>query len=206
MTPNNPKRKPKPLSQIARETADNQLRLEAGNIYGEIGERVAAKITGMTRTNTKGHDGLIIADRQEIKARPNLVGVEAGARNTYEKLYSLASAREAADYRKWLADGNARVQVKTRRLDPRYHLLDTRSGRPTDTYAPLVDLWIVILFAQDGDLVECRQATAQEWLDFVASNVGRGGAWNYKAAISHGEAIGTDRTAEARAAILSLTA
>ena len=60
---------------------------------------------------------------------------------------------------------------------------------------------MLIIFDLDGDIAMARELSLSEMVDHVASDVGRGGSWNYKAAISLNMTSGVDRTAVARQAL-----
>lgn len=87
-----------------------------------------------------------------------------------------------------------------RRWDPLEQLVDTRGGGPGTPFFPLVDFYVLIMFDLDGDILLARRLQLEEMVDYVASDVGRGGSWNYKVAISAAMTEGTDLTAPARAA------
>lgn len=117
-------------------------------------------------------------------------------------------ARDQRRYREWLSEPTQVGEVKTRQVDRRWHpleqLVDTRGGGPGTPFFPLVDFYVLIMFDLDGDILMARRLDLQEMVDYVASDVGRGGKWNYKAAISAAMTEGTDLTGPARAAIRHL--
>jgi hypothetical protein len=67
-----------------------------------------------------------------------------------------------------------------------------------------VDFYVLIMFDLDGDVLMARRLELTEMVDYVATDVGRGGRWNYKIAISSYMTAGTDLTAPARSAIRHL--
>jgi hypothetical protein len=62
------------------------------------------------------------------------------------------------------------------------------------------------MFDLDGDILMARRLELAEIVDYVASDVGRGGKWNYKVSISSFMTAGTDLTRSARSAIRRLPA
>jgi hypothetical protein len=67
-----------------------------------------------------------------------------------------------------------------------------------DARYPITDL--------DGDILMARKLELEQMVDYVASDVVRGGAWNYKIAISAAMTAGADLTEPARLAIRRLQA
>jgi len=108
-------------------------------------------------------------------------------------------------YQRWLTDPGRIGEVKARQVDRRFapleQLVDTPRGGPDTQFFPFVDFYVLILFGLDGDILMTRLLLLDEMVDYVASDVGRGGAWNYKVSISAFMTAGTDLTAAARDAI-----
>lgn len=124
----------------------------------------------------------------------------------YQDAAATWNDRVRGRYERWLADPARIGEVKARQVDRRYppldQLVDTRgSGRPDTPFFPFVDFYVLILFGLDGDVLMTRMLLLDEMVDYVASDVNRGGAWNYKVSISAYMTAGTDLTAAAQKAI-----
>lgn len=196
------------LLDITKMQASINASLNAGNAFGEVGERVAANITGSVRISGTGRDlRRASAPGQAPRATPEglLAGGVRGPHSTY--VPSLHE-RDQRRYAAWLASSDLIGEVKARQLDRRYptgtQLLDTRGGGPTAPFFPLVDFYVVVIFDLDGDIAMARHLTLAEMVDYVASNVGRGGGWNYKVAIGLWMTAGTDLTMQAQTGLRTL--
>ena len=118
--------------------------------------------------------------------------------------------RDQRRYLEWLSEPAQIGEVKARQVDRQYNpldqLVDTRGGGPGTPFFPLVDFYVLMMFDLDGDILMARRLQLEEVVDYVASDVGRGGTWNYKVSISAAMTAGTDLTAAARSAIRELPA
>lgn len=204
------------LADIAKRQADINRLIGAGNTFGEIGERVAAKVSGSTRISGTGND--LYRPAPAEWERPIPMGIAADATGfrvapTKEILEASDAPRTALALRRyeaWAFGPNQRGEVKTRQLDRRFsdtQLMDTRgSAGPLSSFTPLVDFYVFNIFDTSGDLRMCIEAPLAEVVEFVMSDVGRGGAWNYKVSIGLWMEIGVDKTDEALDTLRSLEA
>ena len=208
---------PPTLANIAKRQAEINKLIGAGNTFGEIGERVAAKVSGSTRISGTGND--LYRPAPAGWERPLPVGIAAGATGfrvapTKEILEASADPKAAARalkrYESWVSSPYQRGEVKTRQLDRRFsdtQLMDTRgSAGPLSSFTPLVDFYVFNIFDTSGDLRMCIEAPLAEVVEFVMSDVGRGGAWNYKVSIGLWMELGVDKTDEALDTLRSLEA
>lgn len=198
------------LLDIARAQAKINARLEAGSTFGEIGERIAAEITGSVRIKGTGRDLKAAVPGWRRAAEPVGLAAPGPVRTRYADVMGSWPARDQRRYREWLSEPAQIGEVKARHVDRRYNaleqLVDTRGGGPSTPFFPLVDFYVLIMFDLDGDILMARRLQLEEIVDYVASDVGRGGAWNYKVAISAAMTAGTNLTVPARSAIRELPA
>lgn len=193
------------LAKIAQRQAEIHALLGSGSVLGEIGERVAAEVCGGSRITGTGNDLMRIAPPEWNRPAPIGIAADTGrpeVRPTKEILEEKGLVRALTRYERWTGDrGQSRVQlgeVKCRQLDRRFgdynQLLDTRGGGPKTDFVPLVDFYVFIIFGKSGELLKCVEVPLEELIEYVKSDVGRGGAWNYKLAISLGMDLGIDNT------------
>lgn len=191
------------LAEIAKSQADINRRLGAGNTFGEIGERVAAKVTEATRITGTGNDLLRLAPAGWVRPTPLGIAAEAGGPRiapTKEILEASNLPSSLKRYDAWVLGQHQLGEVKTRQMDRRFtdsQLLDTRGGGPRTDFVPLVDFYVFVLFDIAGELRKCIEVPLGELVEYVKSDVGRGGAWNYKVSIGLWMEIGIDKTDEA---------
>ena len=196
------------LLDIAQAQAKINTKLRAGNTFGEIGERISAEITGSVRVRGTGRDLKAAIPGWTRRSEPVGLAAPGPVRTPYADVVDAWPERDKRRYREWLSEPAQVGEVKARQVDRRWppleQLVDTRGGGPGTPFFPLVDFYVLIMFDLDGDILMARKLQLEEMVDYVASDVGRGGAWNYKIAISAAMTEGTDLTAPARAAIRSL--
>ncbi|MBP1137858.1 hypothetical protein JOE31_004090 [Arthrobacter sp. PvP023] len=205
------------LAEIVKAQAHINELIGAGNTFGEIGERVAAKVSGSTRITGTGND--LVRQAEPGWVRPTPLGIAAetiGPRTAPTK--EILEARALTNplkrsslkrYDSWVLGQHQLGEVKTRQMDRRFsdsQLLDTRNGGPRTDFTPLVDFYIFNIFDTTGDLRKCIEVPLGELVDYVKSDVGRGGAWNYKVCIGLWMEIGIDKTQEALEVLHSLKA
>lgn len=199
------------LLEVARAQAEINARLRAGNAFGEIGEWVAAEITGTVRFRGAGHDLMkASAPGWSRPAAPAGLDAPGPVRMPYLIAAKAWRPRIFARYQAWLAQpgqlGEVKARQVDRRLDPVDQLVDTRRAGPDTPFFPFVDFYVLILFGLDGDILMARHLLLDEMVRYVATDVGRGGTWNYKIAIGAGMTAGADLTGAARAALRYLAA
>jgi len=173
------------LLDVTREQARITQLVGTGLVLSEIGERVAAKVTGSIRVSGAGRD--LLASPPQGWTRPaNPYGIENGNRRRV--------APEMVG------------EVKVRQLAPalgREQMIDLRGAGPASPLYPLADFWFVIIFDTDGDIALARQLTLHEVLSYALRS-GVAGGWNYKVAVSLDLAAGADLTQQARLALRQL--
>lgn len=198
------------LADVARTQAKLNAALGAGSVLGEIGERVAARVTGSQRISGTGNDLMRPAPAGwQRPAVQGIVGTPSGA--TRVAAEDMIDERARARYAKWVGRGDRQLgEVKARQLDRRYcpesQLLDTRGGGASSQFCPFVDFYVFVVFALDGSIAKCLEVPRSDLLEYVASDVGRGGKWNYKISIGLWTDIGVDCTAAAQEAMRELKA
>lgn len=192
------------LCDIAQRQADINRLLGAGSTFGEIGERVAAEITAAERFRGTGRD--LRVPNGLTGARQVATGLEApGPRLVpYTKIVPTLPKRDQDRYNSWQASADLLGEVKARQILDGHILVDTRKAGPADSFFPFVDFYVVILFDEKGRIVMARRLALDEMIDYVASDVGRGGAWNYKVSLSLTMSHGVDLTAAAQLALRTL--
>jgi hypothetical protein len=198
------------LLDIAQAQAEINARLKAGNAFGEIAERVSAEITGSVRIRGTGRDLKAAVPGWTRPADPIGLAAPGPVRTPYAAVVGGWHPRDQRRYRDWLSEPTQIGEVKSRQVDrnlpPLDQFVDTRGGGPHTPFFPLVDFYLVIMFDLDGDILMARRLELAEIVDYVASDVGRGGKWNYKVSISSFMTAGTDLTRSARSAIRRLPA
>ena len=193
------------LFDVTRAQAELHDALGAGNVFGDVGERVAAAITSTGRVTGTGRD--LAGARMDFERPPNPVGLAAPGpvRTPYVQHVASLPARDQRRFQAWRDSPERLGEVKVRQLDRRFEpdtqLIDTRGGGPNTAFFPFVDFYVLIIFDLNGDVAMARELSLSEMVDHVAADVGRGGSWNYKAAIGLGMTSGIDRTADARKAL-----
>lgn len=198
------------LADVVRTQASLNAALGAGTVFGEVGERVAARVTGSQRISGTGND--LMRPAPSGWKRPAVEGLVGGPGGvTRRGALDVIDERAHARYDKWVARGELQLgEVKTRQLDRRYdpetQLLDTRSEGPTSTFCPFVDFYVFVVFGLDGLIKKCFEVSRTDLLDYVASDVGRGGRWNYKISIGLWTNVGLDHTRAAQGALCDLEA
>lgn len=198
------------LWDVARMQAKINATLKAGNTFGEIAERVAAEITGSIRVRGTGRDLKAAVPGWRRTAEPVGLAAPGPVRTRYADVVGSWHDRDQRRYLEWLSEPAQIGEVKARQVDRQYNpldqLVDTRGGGPGTPFFPLVDFYVLMMFDLDGDILMARRLQLEEVVDYVASDVGRGGTWNYKVSISAAMTAGTDLTAAARSAIRELPA
>src|SRR5690625_2617521 len=193
------------LADVVRTQASLNAALGAGSVFGEVGERVAARVTGSQRISGTGND--LVRPAPDGWRRPEVEGLVGGPSGvTRLGALDVIDERARTRYEKWVARNELqRGEVKTRQLDRRYNpdtqLLDTRSGGATSTFCTFVDFYVFVVFGLDGLIEKCFEISRTDLLEFVASDVGRGGSWNYKISIGLWTDIGVDHTRAAQEAM-----
>jgi hypothetical protein len=190
------------LLDVARAQAEINARLKAGNTFGEIGERIAAEITRSVRAPGPGRDLRADAPGWRRPADPVGLAAPGPVRTRYAAAAAAWHGRILQRYQRWLSDPARIGEVKARQVDRSYEpleqLVDVRGRAGPDTpFFPFVDFYVLILFDLDGDILMARQLLLDEMVDYVASDVGRGGAWNYKISIGAWMTAGADLAARA---------
>lgn len=195
------------LRDIAQAQAEIHDLLQAGSTFGEIGERVAAKISRSVRTSGKERDLLCpVEDGWVRPANPMGLAAPGPVRRRYDEAMQDWPLREQQRYRAWRNAPSKVGEVKVRQLDRgagRNQVLDTRGAGPATPLFPLIDFYVVIIFDLDGDIAMARRLELSEIIDHAARADIRPG-WNYKLAVSCDMTAGTDLTSAARAALRSL--
>lgn len=199
------------LADVARRHAELIALLGAGSVFGEIGERVAASVTGSVRISGTGNDLRRPAPQGWIRPAPVAVIGDSNGAKVVPTETVLRDSRTRARYQRWVATDEFQLgEVKTRQLDRCYmdavQLVDTRGGGATTAFCPLVDFYVFVIFDPSGTLRKCLEVPLPVLADYVASNVGRGGSWNYKVAIGLWTDVGIDRTDDAISALRTLNA
>jgi len=196
------------LLDIAQAQAKINATLKAGSPFGEIAERISAEITGSVRVTGTGRDLKAAVPGWTRPADPVGLAAPGPVRRRYADVVGTWPDRDQRRYRDWLSEPAQVGEVKSRQVDRRWppleQLVDTRGGGPGTPFFPLVDFYVLILFGLDGDILMARRLRLDEMVDYVASDVGRGGAWNYKVAISAVMTDGIDLTERAQSAIRHL--
>ena len=196
------------LRDITQAQAEIHGLLQAGSTFGEIGERVAAKITGSIRVTGKERDLLCPAEGGWVRpADPTGLAAPGPQRMPYATAMRSWALRDQKRYRDWRNAPERIGEVKCRQLDRTLDLhqtCDTRGAGPATPLFPLVDFFVFIIFDLDGDIAMARQLELAEVIDYAARSDVRG-AWNYKVAISLDMTEGTDLTVPARAALRTLS-
>ena len=193
------------LLDVARTHAALIRTIGGGNIFGEIGERVAAAITGTSRVSGTGRD--LSGAQAGFVRPPNPHGLLAPGPvpTPYAQYVETIGPRDQRRFEQWRSSPERIGEVKVRQLSPRWsahgQLADTRGGGPGTSFFPFVDFYVLMLIDLDGDIAMARELSLEEMVDYVRSDVGRGGAWNYKAAIHLDMTHGIDLTEEARAVL-----
>ena len=195
------------LLDVARAQAQINAALGAGNTFSEIGEAVAAAVTGSVRVSGTGRDLKLPAP--SWRRPPNPVGLKAPGpvRTPYSQVAPGWPARDQARYQWWLSDPDQIGEVRARQVSPQWaadQLAPTRGGGPGTPFFPLVDFVVVVLFDLDGDILMARHLDLVEMVDHVATDVAATGSWNYKVSISTTMTVGTDLTAAAQTALREL--
>lgn len=198
------------LFDIASGQASLIAQLGEGSVFGAVAERVAAHVTRSVRITGTGRDLRCPADVLPDRTSYDGLSAPGPVRVPYAKAAGAWDLRTQRRYEKWLAEPDLLGEVKVRMQDKRWaqdtQLLDTRGGGPATPFFPFVDFYVVMMLDLAGDITMARYLTLPEMIDYVASDIGRGGAWNYKVSIgmSAMEGIGTDLTESARAALRTL--
>ena len=185
------------LLPVAQAQARINAELGGGSTFGEIGEAVAAAVTGSVRITGTGRDLKSPVTGWRRPADPVGLDAPGAVRTPYLKMVGQWPARDRNRYESWLADPDPIGEVKSRQVSRQWPADDSSrtpaAAAPAHPF-PLFDFYVVILFDLDGDIFMARRLELQEMVDFVASDVGVGGSWNYKVAISTGIGAGTDLT------------
>lgn len=190
------------LYDVAHTHAELISAVGGGSIFGEVGERVAAAITGTSRVTGTGRD---LSGAQVGFERPaDPIGLLAPGpdRTPYASYVADLPVRDQNRYQAWRNNPERLGEVKVRQLDRRWdahnQLMDTRGAGPSASFFPFVDFYVLIIIDLGGDIVMARELSLAEMVDYVASDVGRGGTWNYKAAIHLDMTSGIDHTTAAK--------
>jgi hypothetical protein len=196
------------LRDASTAQADLIAAIGSGSVFGEIGERVAAAVTGSSRITGTGRD-LRCSSLPGVLRHPSPIGLSAPGpvRTAYSSAVPGLHDREQRRYAEWRSSSDLLGEVKVRQLDKRYgrdQLLDTRSGGPDRPFFPFVDFYVLMIIDLAVYIAMARVLDLPSMVDYVASDVGRGGSWNYKASIHLGMQEGIDVTAQAGQALRSL--
>src|SRR5258708_31627491 len=100
------------LLDLARAQADINARLKAGNTFGEIGERIAAEITGAARAPGPGRDLRADVPGWSRPADPVGLAVPGPVRRRYADAAAGWDSRRLRRYQRWLGDPARIGEVK----------------------------------------------------------------------------------------------
>lgn len=186
--------------------------LGAGAVFGDVGERIAAHLTGSHRVSGKGRDLARRSERDWVREEPHGLAAPGPQLVPHRAVLDTWSTTDQARFHAWRDRSAVQLgEVKTRQA--RYPLdgtaqypLDTRSGGPATPFFPLVDFYVFVLFNPDGAILMCRKLTLAEVVEHAATRNQRGGSWNYKIAIHTGMTLGEDITDAANSALETLVA
>jgi hypothetical protein len=200
------------LLDVTKAQAQIAQALNAGSVIGEVGERIAAHVTGSKRVNGKGRDLARLAPPGWVRPQPFGLAARGSDRLRHNDAASTWAPADRQRLLEWQANSSLQLgEVKARRaaqdLDGTERWpLDTRRGGNDSVFFPCVDFYVFLLFDAAGDVLMCRELTLAEVVEFAETPGRRGGSWNHRIAIHTAMVLGKDRTDAARAAAALLPA